>query len=173
VTALARPARPKLVAGGPAFLLMAGNGVGAACIVGNWWRAADTTNLSSNLSSAGLAIVGVIVAGLTNALWLLTARGAIARRRLRLSSRVARWATPLESPALHVAVPSAATSRPHAPAPRLIAVDGATLYHRPGCPLVTRKRTAVAEVEAHESNGLRPCGVCEPGLPLAQDGTPQ
>lgn len=167
----ARPATPKLFAGAPAALLIGGNGVGAACIVANWWRAADTGDLSSNLSSAGLAIVGVMVAGLTNALWWLTARGAVARRRHRLSSRVARWAAPLDSPSLRVAVPSAAATASRR-APGLIAVEGATRYHRPDCPLVARKRT-VAAVDTHEANGLRPCGVCEPGLGLGQDGTRQ
>ena len=165
-----RAATPKLLAGGPAVLLIAGNGIGAACIIGNWWQAAETTDLSSNLSSGGLAIVGVIVAGLTNALWLLTARGVVAQRRLRLSSRVARWAAPLDSPSLRVAVPPAAATTSRR-APGLIAVEGATLYHRPDCPLVTRKRTAVAGIDTHEVNGLRPCGVCEPGLGLEQDGT--
>jgi hypothetical protein len=173
MTALARPAVPKLFAGRLGALVMAGNGIGAACIVANWWRAADTSDLSANLSSAGVAIVGVIVAGLTNALWLLTARGAVARRRLRLSARVAGWVAPLDSPAPRVAVAAPAPARPQPSAPRLIAVEGATLYHRPDCPLVTRKRTAVAGVETHEANGLRPCGVCEPGLARGQDGVLQ
>ena len=169
MTAVARPVTPRLFAGPRAALVIAGNGIGAACILGNWWRAADTSDLTANLSSAGLAIVGVVAAGLTNALWLLTARGAIARRRHRLSSRVARWAAPLDSPARPVAVPA----RPPAASPGLIAVDGATLYHRPGCPLVSKKRTAVAAMEIHEANGLRPCGVCEPALALGQDGARQ
>jgi hypothetical protein len=172
MTAVARPATTKLLAGPLATLVIAGNAVGAACVLANWWRLADTSDLTANLSSAGLAIVGVLVAGLTNALWLLAARGAIARRRHRLSTRVGTWAAPLTTPApLRVAAPVAtANARTEASLAGLIAVDGATLYHRPGCPLVTGKRTAEAAVETHEANGLRPCGVCEPGMTSGQDG---
>ena len=173
MTAVARPATPKLLAGGRAALVVAGNCLGALCVVANWWGTADTDDLSSDLSSAGLAIVGLLVAGLANGFWLLAARGAIARRRLRLSRRVSRWAAPLESASLHVAVPPAATPPAQATDGTLIAVAGTTLYHRPGCPLVARKRTAVAAAEAHEAKGLRPCGVCEPAMAFGQDGTLQ
>lgn len=173
MTAVARPATPKLLAGGQAAVLIAGNGLGAACLVATWWRAAETKDLSSNLSSAGVAIGGLLIAGLANALWLLMARGAVARRRVRLASQVSRWAAPLDSPSLHVAVPPATTGGPAASDAPLIAVEGATLYHRPGCPLVNRKRTAAVAVAGHDPRGLRPCGVCEPGLPLGQDGTLQ
>lgn len=176
MTAVARPATSKLFAGPLATLVIAGNAIGATCILANWWRAADTADLAANLSSAGLGIVGVVVAGLADGLWLLTARGAIARRRVRLSARVGGWAAPLDTPALRVAAPAEArpATRP-APAatPGLIAVEGATLYHRPDCPLVSRKRTAVADRRSHEANGLRPCGVCEPGVGAARDGALQ
>jgi len=176
MTAVAHPATPKLFAGPLAALAIVGNAIGATCILANWWQAADTADLAANLSSAGLAIAGVVVAGLTNGLWLLTARGAIAQRRLRLSTTVRNWAAPLDAPALHVAVPAASaadTSRAQTAGPALIAVEGATLYHRPGCPLVSRKRAAVAGVEIHEANGLRPCGVCEPGIAAGHDGARQ
>jgi hypothetical protein len=173
MTAVARPATANLFTGRLTRLATAGNALGAACILANWWRTADSSDVAADLSSAGLAITGIIVAGLTNALWLLAARGAIARRRRRLSSRVAAWAAPLDSPARPVAVPAPAPASRPAPAPGLIAVDGATLYHRRDCPLVSRKRTAVAAVETHEANGLRPCGVCEPALAADHDGARQ
>jgi hypothetical protein len=173
MTSIARPATSHLFAGRLTRLAIVGNAIGAGCILANWWRAAETSNLAANLSSAGLAITGVVVAGLTNALWLLTARGTIARRRRRLSSRVAAWAAPLDNPGRPVAVPVAAPTPRSSPTPGLIAVDGATLYHRPDCPLVSRKRTAVAPVETHEAHGLRPCGVCEPALAVDRDGARQ
>jgi hypothetical protein len=175
MTALARPGAAKVVPGPLAAVVTAGNAVGAACILGNWWRAAGSSDLRADLSSAGLAIAGVVVAGLANALWLLAARGAIARRRRRLSTRVADWAAPLAAPALRVAgsAASPAEAGPPSLASDLIAVDGATLYHRPDCPLVVRKRTAVAQATAHEANGLRPCGVCEPVIAPRQDGALQ
>ncbi|HVW35468.1 MAG TPA: hypothetical protein VHL53_23250 [Acidimicrobiia bacterium] len=173
MTAVARPAPPKLFRGSRGAVVIAGNAAGAACILANWWQAADSSDLKANLSSAGLGIVGVVIAGLTNALWLQTARGAIAGRRRYLSSRVGAWAAPLERAAGVAAVPGAAPARPPAAGPGLMAVDGATLYHRPDCPLVSRKQTAVAAVETHEANGLRPCGVCEPALSVGQDGARQ
>ena len=173
MTAVTRRVTTGLFAGRLTAVAVAGNAIGAACILANWRQAADTSDLTADLSSAGLAITGVVIAGLTNALWLLTARGTIARRCRRLSSRVRGWAAPLDSPARPVSVPGPAPiSRPIA-TPGLIAVDGATLYHRPDCPLVSRKRTAVAAVEAHEANGLRPCGVCEPALAGDRDGVRQ
>lgn len=171
MSAVAAPAPPKFLAGGRAAVLVAGNGVAAACIAANWWAAADSADLSSDLASAGLAIGGLVVAGLVNAWWLLTGRGAIARRRLRLSARVSRWAAPLD--ATPVSAAAATPAPPQTAAPTLIAVEGATLYHRPGCPLVIRKRTAPAAAEAHEAAGLRPCGVCEPVPAFSQNGALQ
>lgn len=169
MTEAVRSGASKHLAGGAFAALIAANAAGAACIIGNWWQAATTGERSSDLSSAGLGVVGVVVAVVANTLWLLAARGAITRRRVHLSSRVAGWAAPLDTPALHVAAgPSAAPSQP--PAPQRIAVEGATLYHRPGCSLVARKRTASAAAEDHQASGLRPCGVCEPGLVPAPDG---
>ena len=173
MTAVARPATPKLFAAPKGALVIAGNAVGAACILANWWQAAESSDLKANLSSAGLGIVGVMIAGLTNALWLQTARGALAGRRRRLSSRAAGWAAPLDRLESVAAVPDPAPARPSVAEPGLIAVEGATLYHRPDCPLVTRKRTAAAAAEIHEANGLRPCGVCEPALWIGQDGALQ
>ncbi len=166
MTAVASLPTPKLLAGRRVTLLFAGNAVGAACIAANWWATADNDDLASDLASAWLAIAGLVVAGLANAWWLCSGRGAIARRRVRLSARVLRWAAPLDStpgpaPARVTPAPSRAV------APALIAVEGATLYHRPGCPLVTRKRTAPVAAEMQEGGGLRPCGVCEP-LPAPQ-----
>lgn len=169
MTAVARPATGRLFAGPPTRLAVVGNAIGAACILANWWQAADTADLTANLSSAGLAIAGIAVAGLGNALWLLSARGAIARRRHHLSSRVTVWAAPLEGPVQPAPVVAVPEPTPDGPA-GLIAVEGATLYHRPGCPLVSRKRTSVAAVETHQANGLRPCGVCEPAPAAEHDG---
>ena len=174
MTAVARPATGKLFAGPPTRLTVAGNMFGAACILANWWQAAETADLTANLSSAGPAIAGIAAAGLGNALWLLTARGAVARRRRNLSSRVTAWAAPLDmapldrgaQPAPVAVVPDPPRSDPAG----LIAVEGATLYHRPGCPLVGRKRTSVAAAATHQANGLRPCGVCEPAPAVDHDG---
>lgn len=63
---------------------------------------------------------------------------------------------------------------PSSPPPdgrRWLAVPGGTHYHRPDCPLVTGKDTAVrVDAQAALARGLTACPVCEP--PAAPDDAP-
>ncbi|MEE1787640.1 hypothetical protein PUR71_32740 [Streptomyces sp. SP17BM10] len=67
--------------------------------------------------------------------------------------------------------PGEPASSPPAEGGEWLTVPGGTHYHRPDCPLVTGKDTAVrVDPEALRARGLTACPVCEP--PAAPDDRP-
>ncbi len=48
------------------------------------------------------------------------------------------------------------------PARRVVAVEGAELFHRPGCSMVAGKDVAEMTPAAARKQGLRPCPACSP-----------
>ncbi|MFD3535531.1 hypothetical protein [Streptomyces sp. NPDC058664] len=77
---------------------------------------------------------------------------------------VAAYALPVRPPEPHV--PAVEEAPPPSPAPSSdgppLRVPGGTLAHRPDCPLVAGRTTAV---EAGDDPSLTPCPVCEPWPP--------
>lgn len=120
-----------------------------AVIMVAWYQTSGTGLVQRQLAWLCVGVVGLVVAGAGNALWLL--RGL---RHIQLAQRAA--------------LPAATRSRPEpAPAksgaaPLLVSGASLTRYHLPDCALVAGKETFAAPRPGHEPADRRPCEVCRP-----------
>jgi hypothetical protein len=123
-----------------------------AVIVVVWFQTSGTGMVQRQLAWLGLGVVGLLVAGAGNALWLLRGlrRIQLAQRAVLPDAQRAQAARPAPSP-------------PEAGAVSLL-VSGASMtrYHLAGCSLVVGKETYGASRPGHESARRRPCEVCRP-----------
>ncbi|MFC9328475.1 hypothetical protein [Kitasatospora sp. NPDC057015] len=162
------------------FTLAAG---AALCVLG--WYGVSGESLTARqlpyLASATAPGAALIVAGAV----LIAARrppgqGAGADPRLdRLYELLVTEEPPVDGPAGGApatdrtatdgkAVEPAGTGGPDDRPP--LALPGGTLYHRPGCPLVTGKEAAAPlDPPAVRARGLAPCPVCEPAPPAGAE----
>jgi hypothetical protein len=126
--------------------------------VGAWITAsvgvgyAKTAN--GELAWANLGIVGLIIFGSGNALWLLRGRGAIGTRRASLVRLEAARAEPAGHAADQLPPPTSAVQG------GLVRVAGGRLLHQASCPLVVGKK--VDRIDAASSPRTAPCQVCSP-----------
>jgi hypothetical protein len=123
-------------------------GLGAGAIVASWLGSSDSVKLSTQYGWTSLAVVGVIVIGGANCLWLFSGRRAIGERRDALM-RAARFR---RSPA----PPTTGAAR------RFVAAPEMTRYHQPDCPVVVGKDVVAMSASAHRRAGREPCRMCEP-----------
>jgi hypothetical protein len=123
---------------------------GAVLLLVSWWGASASAEQSRQVFWIDIGVVGVIVAGVGIAAWLLTGRRAIGERRVALLPTRA-------------ATPSAAVRPASAGKEELVSAPGLTRYHRAGCPMVVGKATRTATDAGHRAAGLEPCGICRPG----------
>ena len=134
--------------------LLVTTGVGLALIAVSWFGAADATDVGTQVRWVNAAVVGVVVLGAGNALWLLTGRRAagLLRRTVVDSDQLARRLSALSQ---RVDWREAGDS---------VRVAGRTMtrYHRADCPLVADKQVSSGSVTTHVKRGRRPCGVCMP-----------
>src|SRR4051794_38744673 len=135
---------------GDAMSLVTLNAVGIALVITGWYVAGGRLVLHDQVSGANVAIAGIIVAGVGNAVWLLTGRRAVGLRR----------------DVVGTAVEDRYRSRPRRAAvvatPNLVAAKGMPRYHRADCVFVAERRVTANKRETHESRGRKPCGVCRP-----------
>ncbi len=146
--------RPAQTVGGPwrlgdAMSLVTLNAVGIALLVTGWFMAGGRLLFHDQVSGANVAIAGIIVAGVGNAVWLLTGRRAVGLRRNVVGVAIEQRYRNRQRPT------AAAT-------PKLVAAKGMTRYHRPDCVFVAERRVTAHKRETHESRGRTPCGVCRP-----------
>src|SRR3954471_4036819 len=66
---------------GDAMSLVTLNALGVALLVAGWYMAGGRLLLHDQVPAANVAIAGIIVAGVGNAVWLLTGRRAVGLRR--------------------------------------------------------------------------------------------
>ena len=145
---------PAQTVGGPwrlgdAMSVLTLNAVGIALVITGWYLAGGRLLLHDQVPGANVAIAGIIVAGVGNAVWLLTGRRAVGMRRNLVGA----------------AVEERYRSRPRrtaAVATTLVAAKGMSRYHRPDCVFVAERRVTANKRETHESRGRKPCGVCRP-----------
>ena len=116
-----------------------GNAFGGLMILGAWYRLSGLADPRDHGLWLGVAVFGLLVAGLGNALTVVAGRG-------RITSRVG--AVTIEG--LGDEGRAVATAG-------FVTVPGLTRYHRPGCQLVIGK-----DVVPVGSESLRPCGLCQP-----------
>ena len=114
-----------------------------------WYQTSGTGLVQRQLAWLGVSVVGLLVAGAGNALWLL--RGL---RRIQLTQRAVLPATtrPRFEP----------LPRESGTVPLLVSGAALTRYHLAGCALVAGKETFDASRPRHESAERRPCEVCRP-----------
>jgi hypothetical protein len=116
-------------------------------------RHVDTVN--AEIAWTNLGVVGLIVFGSGNALWLLRGRRAVGARRVAL----VRLESGSHERSARV-VDQAPSTAPSAEPAGLVQVHGSRLAHRATCPLVVAKQ--VEPVDAARMSGTAPCGVCSP-----------
>jgi hypothetical protein len=128
------------------------NALGLVAILASWYATSGSTTTSDALGWLGLGIAGLVVAGVSNGLWL-----GRARQSITLAS-VAILATVAGSNGKGVAAPTTALTD----AVALVAGAGMSRYHRSDCGLVRNKATTATSRASHERSGRSPCPVCEP-----------
>lgn len=127
---------------------------GAAAMVGvaAWFLASGTSTITAQIAYANLSVVGLIIAGYANAIWLLRGARAVGERRQRLLEDID------GGPSLGHR-PTATHADNGGP---LVAGEGLRFYHRPDCAMASGRDVRSADRPQHEAAGLRPCGVCRP-----------
>jgi hypothetical protein len=127
------------------------NAVGLGLIGISWYQVAGQLTTRDQLAWLNVGILGVAIAGVANALWLLRGRRNVGLARVMVLPDVppraaASWNNRLAEDLENQPVASAAMTR----------------YHRPSCPLVDGKTTTAASRRDHERAGKIPCELCEP-----------
>ncbi len=128
-----------------------GAAAGLVVILVAWWGASGTTRLPTLITWVDVAVVGVVVSGMANLVWLLEGRRAVGERRYAV----------LGDPDL-TAGAAQRTVADLGGELSLVAAEAMTRYHRAACPAVAGRHVAAASRDDHESVGRSPCGICRP-----------
>jgi hypothetical protein len=131
---------------------------GAALVAIAWYATSGSSVLSTQVVWVSVGVLGVVVSGTGNVVWLLSAWRAVGERHAALALRIQVNDHDLEAEATDQAPPIIAPTRDRV----VVAGPKVTRYHRANCILVQGKRVGAAESEAHQAAGLEPCGVCRP-----------
>lgn len=131
--------------------VMLSNALGLVLIAVSWYQVAGQLTTRDELAWLNLGILGVAIAGVSNAMWLLRGRRNVGLARVMVLPDVPRrtrsaWSDRRVDDREETPVASAAMTR----------------YHRPDCPLVDGKKTTATSRRAHERAGKIPCELCEP-----------
>lgn len=142
---------------GEAFALTTGNVTAISFVIGGWLGMSNERLVEGQLPWVALAGAGALIAGLSNASWLVAGRRTVAERQAaifgaRLPVLVARL-----SPGAGVEVAAKAESSSD-----LVATQTMLRYHRPWCPLADGKNVVAATRTEHERCGRIPCEACRP-----------
>lgn len=139
-------------------MVLGANGLGAALAIAGWWGASGTSSASAQLGWLNLALLGLLVAGTANGLWLGRARRTISLARAML----------LPYPPTAVQLNGAARSHAQSTVrstdddSRLVSGQQMTHYHRASCLLVAGKAVKTATRAQHAAADRTGCGVCQP-----------
>lgn len=131
------------------LLALLGVGIAGLALVGlAFYSSNRTDDLASQVRWVNVGVVGVLLLGVGNLLWLITGRRVVGELRRVVVARVA-------------ALASAGTS--DTPAVRdesFVSSRSMTKYHLRSCPLVRGKAVRASSLATHDRRGRRPCGVC-------------
>ena len=144
--------RPEPFAATDVIVLYATTVVGLFLGLLAWWEASASVDPHDQFPWANVAVAALVVVGTGNAIWLLRARRVIGERRARLLGEGRHADRPATSTVMETIVTTG----------RLVAVAGATHYHRDDCALVAGKRVRAARDTAHRTAGRQPCDFCRP-----------
>ncbi|HEX3899685.1 MAG TPA: hypothetical protein VHW74_10980 [Mycobacteriales bacterium] len=131
--------------------LLMTNLVGLLLVIVSWYQVSGQVTVRDQLAWFNLGIAGVLVAVVSDGMWLLRGRRHVGMARVMVLPDVARevgsrWSDRLAEDLENRPVASASMTR----------------YHRPSCPLVDGKPTVATTRRAHERAGKVPCELCEP-----------
>ncbi len=125
-----------------------------------WFGTSGTALPARGAGYVVVGIGGLIVLGLTNAMWLLAGRRAIGERRAEVLTGIEALL-----PNQLLVAPSTPEIKLEAPVAGVhdlfVAVPGATRFHLPNCQLALGKQVECATAEEHTASGRLPCGVCQ------------
>jgi hypothetical protein len=158
--------------------LMVVNVIGLTLVFAGWWWAAGTAKAGTQVAGLNLSVLGLVLSGGANGLWLTRQRRVVTLARGRVE-RMARAVVLSNGSRLPVrsGVEQRSTNGNHvavtAPADRrqregldtpqgLFASPAMSYYHRPDCLLAAGKQLDAADEAAHVAAGRRPCEVCQP-----------
>lgn len=156
--------------------LLVANSVGIILIFVAWWEASGLGRARDQLAWLNLGVLGLVVAGGANGLWLARGRRVVVLARVAVLPRPPRMElsgsangrVPTSNgrvsvggnrPAVRRAGPSSRAARTVG---GLVSGEAMSFYHRAGCLLVTGKQVGGAGRAEHERAGRRPCEVCRP-----------
>lgn len=127
------------------------NAVGLVLIAVSWYQVAGQLTTRDELAWLNVGVVGIAIAGVANAMWLLRGRRNIGLARVMVLPDV----PPRAKTAWDDRLSEDLDNSP---------VAGATMtrYHRPSCPLVEGKSVRAGSRRDHERAGKLPCELCEP-----------
>lgn len=134
--------------------LVALNMVGLSLLLAAYVQVSGTASLSWQIGWTSLGIVGLVIGGFGNTLWLLAGRRAVGARQRRL----------VPDRPIHTAAAASQCNncKGQREADSLVAGLKMTRYHRPDCVLVRGKDVQARSRADHERASCRPCQVCEP-----------
>jgi hypothetical protein len=129
--------------------LLVTNSLGLVLIGAGSIEATGSGSVKTNVAWLNLALLGLIVSGVGNGLWLLRGRQAITSARVTvlpgLTPAAARGGT-YDDDEISL----------------LVSGSGLTHFHKAGCALADGRSSKVASRGEHEAAGLAPCEVCNP-----------
>ena len=144
------------------LLALAGMALAGFAFVGvAAFASSRTSDLATQVRWTNVAVVGVIVLGVGNLLWLITGRRAVGELRRVLVPRLLAF----ESCTARAGVGAGDVELDAVAA--FVSSRIMTKYHLRTCALVRDKAVRAASLAVHERRGRRPCGVC---LPSAGSG---
>ena len=149
--------RPRSAGSGPwtqdhRIALVLRNGVALTLMIVGWWMASGTTSIGAEVAWLSVAVLGLVVAGIANGLWLAMGyRSIVLARNVVITPGQDLNPVRTETPA-----------RPAEGETSLVTADAMSRYHRTDCQLVVGKELRTAARSLHEQSGRRPCEVCEP-----------
>src|SRR2546423_12898629 len=123
--------------------LLGAQAAAVALIAASWFQISRTASLGTQVNWIKVGILGVIVCGVANGLWLLHGRQAIGLARMQILAG---------APATGVSRPTSSTS----PEWGFVAIPKGSRYHAIGCAMVAGKATVVA------AGDLQPFEMCVP-----------
>jgi hypothetical protein len=153
--------------------LVVANGVGLVLVFVGWWEAAGLGQAHDQLAWLNLSLLGLVLSGGANGLWLARGRRVVTLARARVLPYPL---VPLAWPAEGLAGSNRLVLSPPDPLRRgrpvrsepgvgsagLVASSAMSHYHRTNCLLVVGKEVNVAHRSVHEAADLKACEVCVP-----------
>jgi hypothetical protein len=157
--------------------LLVANGVGMILVFVGWWEASALGRAHDQMAWLNLSVLGLVVAGGANGLWLARGRRMVILARSvvlpyppglallgpgngRVAAGNGRVASPRVRRPMGRTGPAALGE--YAGAEGLVAGRAMSFYHRADCLLVSGKEVTVRRRGDHARAGRRPCEVCRP-----------